>query len=104
MKSGLWVKVEPKLVYGENVMQALQYAESGNADAAIVALSLAIGGKGQYTLVPDSLHSPLRQALGVLTQSENPELALRFSAYINGPAGRPVMRKYGFVLPGERRK
>jgi len=101
---GVWERVEPKLVYGENVMQTMQYAQSGNADAAVIALSLAVGNGGSYSLVPDSLHSPLRQAVGVLAQSENVPLARRFCAFINGPAGRPIMRKYGFALPGEHLK
>ena len=101
---GVWASVEPKLIYGENVMQAMQYAQSGNADAAIVALSLAVGSDGLYSVVPESLHLPLRQAAGVLASSRNIPLARRFTAFINGPAGRPIMRKYGFVLPGERVK
>jgi molybdate transport system substrate-binding protein len=99
---GLWTQIKPKLVYGENVTQALQYAESGAADAAIVALSLAIDGKGSYTLVPESLHSPLRQALGVLSRSANPDLAKRFAEFVGRPQGRWYMKRYGFRLPGER--
>jgi len=103
-RSGVWKAIESKLVYGENVMQTMQYAQSGNADAALIALSLAVGGEGSYALVPDSLHSPLRQAVGVLAHSENAPLARQFAAFINGPAGRPIMRKYGFAQPGERIK
>ena len=102
MQSGLWEQVRPKLVYGENVTAALQYAESGGADAAIVALSLAIDGRGSYALVPESLHSPLRQALGVLSGSANPDLARRFAEFIGRPEGRETMKRYGFRLPGER--
>lgn len=101
-RAGLWSTVETRLVYGENVMQTLQYAQSGNADAAFVALSIAKGSGGDYILVPESLHTPLRQALGILSQSENPALAAKFAKFINGPNGRSIMRKYGFLLPGER--
>ena len=100
--SRIWNSLEPRLIYGENVMQTMQFARSGNADAALIALSLAIGARGSYLTVSEKLHSPLRQAMGVLAQSENPDLARRFASFVNGPTGRPIMRKYGFTLPGER--
>ena len=40
--AGVWEAVQPKLVLGENVRQTLQYAETGNVDVAIVALSLSV--------------------------------------------------------------
>ncbi len=100
--SGVWERVQTKLVFGENISQTLQYAESGNVDAAIVALSLSIPGEGgRWTFVPAEFHKPLNQALAVIKSTKNEVEARRFAAFINGSAGRPVMRKYGFVLPGE---
>jgi molybdate transport system substrate-binding protein len=54
-----------------------------------------------WTLVDDDLHEPLDQALAVLASSKEPDLARQFANYINGQTGRPVMRQYGFLLPGE---
>jgi molybdate transport system substrate-binding protein len=102
--AGVWQAVQPKLVFGENVSQTLQYAETGNVDAAIVALSISIssvGGGGRWTLVPKDLHRPLNQALAVVRATRHEAEARRFAAFINSPPGRAVMRKYGFVLPGE---
>jgi molybdate transport system substrate-binding protein len=101
---GLWDKIEPKLVLGENVAQATQYVQTGDADAGIIPLSLAIQNKDQirYVLIDDSLHSPLRQAAAVLKQSKHADVARAFLDYLNGPEGRPIMREYGFVLPGEQ--
>lgn len=102
MKSaGIWDKVSSKLVFGENIRQTLQYAETGNVDVAIVALSLSIGSNGQWTLVPKELHEPLNQALAVIKNTKHEAVARRFAEFINGSSGRPIMRKYGFVLPGE---
>lgn len=98
----VWNAVQPRLVYGENVQQTLQYAESGNADVAIVALSLAIGSSGDYTPIPEEMHRPLRQVMAALSSSPQPEAAKRFVAFVNGPEGRPLMRKYGFLLPDEK--
>jgi len=99
----VWDKLQPKLVRGENIRQTLQMAETGNVDVAIVALSLSIGSQGKYTLIPARLHKPLNQALAVLKSTRNPQVAKEFAAFINGPLGRPVMKRYGFLLPEEIR-
>lgn len=99
--AGVWESVAPKLVYGENISQTLQYAESGNVDAAIVALSLSTQSKGRWVLIPAALHKPLNQALAVIKGTKHEPEARRFAAFVNSAQGRAVMRKYGFVLPGE---
>ena len=98
---GIWQTIKDKIVFGENIRQTLQYAESGNVDVAIVALSLSIGSEGRYTLIPATLHQPLNQALAVIKGAKNEAAARQFAAYVNSAAGRTVMRKYGFLLPGE---
>ena len=100
--AGVWEAVQPKLVLGENVRQTLQFAETGDVDVAIVALSLSIASDGHWTLIPEDLHAPLDQALAVVTSSPRQAEARKFAAFIIGPQGRPIMRKYGFVLPGEK--
>jgi molybdate transport system substrate-binding protein len=99
--AGAWEAVAPKLVYGENISQTLQYAESGNVDAAVVALSLSTQSKGRWVLVPAELHKPLNQALAVVEGAKHEQEARRFAAFVNSAEGRGVMRRYGFVLPGE---
>ena len=99
--AGIWRAVEPKLVYGENIRQAMQYAETGNADAAITALSLSKLSKGRWILIPEQLHKPLDQALAVIKGGKGEREARRFAEFINGEEGRLTMRKYGFILPGE---
>lgn len=105
--AGLWAAVQPKLVLGENVRQALQYAETGNVDAAIVALSLVVPAattgdvKGRYVLIPEALHAPLDQALAVIKSTTHERQARAFAAFVGSPAAREIMREYGFILPGE---
>ncbi|RMF86064.1 MAG: molybdate ABC transporter substrate-binding protein [Nitrospinota bacterium] len=99
--AGLWTVLQPKLILGENVRQALQYAETGNVDVAIVALSLSLRGGGEWVLIPQELHRPIDQVLAVIKGTPHEEAARRFAAFINGPQGRPIMRKYGFILPNE---
>jgi molybdate transport system substrate-binding protein len=100
-KAGVWRAVSGKLVFGENVRQALQFAETGSVDAAVVALSLSIGSKGTWTLVPEALHAPLEQAAAVVRGTRHEREARAFIAFITGPDGRPVMKRFGFLLPGE---
>ena len=99
--AGIWERMSSRMVFGENIRQTLQYAETGNVDAAIVALSLSINSNGRWVLIPEKLHQPLNQALAVIRSTKHEAEARRFASFINSPQGRPIMRKYGFILPGE---
>ena len=97
----LWDRLQPKLVYAENVRQALQFIQTGDAQVGIVALSVANVPEITWTLIAEELHSPLDQALVILAASQYPDEANDFIAFINGEVGRPIMRQYGFLLPDE---
>lgn len=101
--AGLWDTLQPRLILGENIAQTLQYAETGNVDVALVALSLSIatGDEGRYVLIPAELHNPLNQALAVINRTEYEAEARQFALFVNSAAGREIMRRYGFILPGE---
>ena len=99
--AGVWEAVEPRLVLGENVRQALQYAETGNVDAALVPLSLSVASDGKWTLVPEALHTPIDQALGVVAGGPRQAEARDFAAFITGPQGQAVLQEYGFMPPEE---
>jgi len=96
---GLWELVQDKLVYAENVSQAMQFVQTGNAPVGIIALSVANVKEIEYFLIEEELHNPLEQMLGVVTHSQNQEAAKAFAEYINSPRGREIMEKYGFYLP-----
>jgi len=93
---GIWDRVRPKLVYGDNIRQTLQYAETGNVDVSIVALSLSVQGHGRWTLIPEELHQPIDQGLGIIKTTKNEKAARAFIAFIEGPQGQEIMKKYGF--------
>ncbi len=106
VKAGVWDAVAKKIVYGENVQQTLQFAQSGNADVAIVALSLAMASGGHSTPVDPSLYAPLNQALVVChgaaeTKGQLEPDARRFAAFVASEEGRGILRRYGFVRAGE---
>ena len=98
-KAGLWDEVKPKLVYGDNIRQTLQYAETGNVDVAIVALSLSQQSKGRWVLIPEELHQPIDQGLAVIKTTKNETAARAFANFITGPRGREILTKYGFAFP-----
>ena len=100
-RSGVWGKVQPKLVFGENITQALQFLQTGNVDAAIIALSIAQAPDIRHTAIEAGLYHPIIQAAAVTARSRQPDLARAFIRFVNGPLGRPVMKRYGFLLPGE---
>jgi molybdate transport system substrate-binding protein len=101
--AGVWASVEPRLVYGENIAQTLTLADTGNVDVAIVALSLSVQGTGNWALIPAELHpdAPLIQMAAAITGTPNEAAARQFIAFVNSPEGHTVMKKYGFILPGE---
>lgn len=99
--AGIWEELQAKLVLGENVRQTLQFVQTGDAPAGIVALSIAQVPEVTYTLLPAELHNPLNQSMAVIKTTQNEAAARAFLEFVNGPEGRPIMKKYGFGLPGE---
>jgi len=102
--AGLWEAIQERLVLGENVSQAAQFATSGSAQGGIIAYALALSPKiaqlGMFELIPENWHAPLRQRM-VLLGSAGPT-AQQFFAFAQEPAARAIMRRYGLVLPGEQ--
>jgi molybdate transport system substrate-binding protein len=97
---GVWEAVRPRVVLGENVAQALQFVETGNADVGLVALSLVReAGARPHHVVPDSLHRPLRQAAGVIRGSRNPEGAGALLEWVLSVEGQAILRRHGFEAP-----
>lgn len=103
--SGLWEKVEAKLVYGENIAHTAQFVQTGNAQVGIIALALAVNpelaSKGGHWLIPNHLHAPLEQGFVLTKRAEGNVVARRLAEHMGSKAARAVMIKYGFVLPGE---
>jgi molybdate transport system substrate-binding protein len=88
----VWKDVEPKIVYGENVRQALQFAESGNVDAVITSWTLLIG-KGK--LLPAEWHAPIRQTGAVVKGSARGDAARRFLKFLAGAEARKILSDGG---------
>ncbi len=100
-RAGLWKRLEPRLVYAENVRQALQLAQTGNAEVALVAWSNVINrAEGHKLLLDEALSTPIDQTLVRCARGAQPEAAKSFVEFLNTPESRALMEKSGFALHG----
>lgn len=103
---GVYEKIKPQLIIGENISQTAQFCLTGNAQLGFIALSLAISptmkNVGSYYLVNKAAHSPLEQAYVFLKRAKDNPLAHSFTKYISSPEATPFFEKYGFGLPGKK--
>lgn len=95
--AGLWSKVQPKVVYGENVREALELLTSGNADAVLTSASLLRGKNA--ALIPSDWHSPIVQKGGIVASSPNRQAAEEFMQFLLSPAAQAVFAQFGFGPP-----
>jgi molybdate transport system substrate-binding protein len=103
---GIYEQVQKRLVLGENVSQAAEFVESGNAEAGLVALSHALApamkGKGRYWAVPLDAYPTLNQAVVVVSQSKQKDAARRFVEFVRSQEVTSLLESYGFSLPVEK--
>lgn len=92
----LWMKIEPRVIYAQNVNQARQYAATGNADIAFLPLSLVRQGEGRTIEVSDQLHKPINQAIAVIKSSTKQEAAQKFLSFITSAEGQAILERYGY--------
>lgn len=100
-KAGIYESVKAKLVYGENISQAAQFVQSGNAQAGIVAMSLAVSPAmrdGKRWEIPAEMHPALEQGAIILKGAKNKDAARLFLDFLKTPAGRASLQKYGFEI------
>jgi molybdate transport system substrate-binding protein len=100
----LWEQIEPKVIYGQSVAQAKQYAATGNAEVAFIPLSLVKANEGQAIEVDERLHQPLNHAIAIIKDSPQHEAAQRFVAFVLSPEGQAMLERYGYrrAVTGDR--
>ncbi len=96
---GLTAALKPKLVFAENVAQAAQFAQSGNADCALISKSIAITPPmqqaGRFVPVPKNAYPPIEQGAVILRNSANKQAALDFLHDLESPSGRASLQSSG---------
>ena len=102
-KLGLWDAAQRKLVTSEDISQATEFVETGNADAGFVALSLVMSarlkGKGRWTEVPPDLYEPLTQAAVITKRGAGNPQSARYIAFLRSEAAAKVLESFGYGLP-----
>jgi len=101
-KAGIYEQVNAKLVYGENISQAAEFVQSGNAQLGIVALSLAISPtmkNGNRWEIPTDSYPPIKQAAVLLKASKNKDAAHQFLDFVSGSRGQEILKRFGFTAP-----
>ena len=93
----LWEKLQPKIVYGENVRQALQLFDSGNADVVLTSDGLVSERKPQ--LIPTEWHTPIVQKAGVVSASGKQKEANLFLQFLLGKEAQAIFARHGFGKP-----
>jgi molybdate transport system substrate-binding protein len=101
--AGLWEAIRERLVFGENVGQAAQFALSGNAQGGIISFALtrapALAERGTAGLIPWQWHEPLAHRAVLLNSAGS--VAQQFFDYLSSAVARDLFRKHGFDLPGD---
>lgn len=106
-KAGIYEAVKAKLVYGENISQAAQFVQSGNAQAGILAKSLAVSPAmqgGKRWEIPAEMHPPLEQGTVILKDAKNKDAAQVFLEFVKSESGRGTLAKYGFEFPEQSKQ
>ncbi len=100
---GIKDQVKSKLVMGENVGQAAQFAQSGNAQAALISLSLAMSppmkSAGDYWELPADTYPEITQVAGTVAASRHKQAAQAFLEFVRSGAGAAILKQYGFAVP-----
>lgn len=102
----IYDRVSSRLVVGENISQAAEFVESGNAQAGLLALSHALApamkDKGRYWTVPLDAYPTLNQAVVVISKSKQQDAARKFLEFLRSPEASSLLTSYGFSLPAEK--
>lgn len=99
--AGVWDQLQSRLVFGDNIGQTAQFAQSGNAQVGLVAESLVINSpvKGSSVPVPPSLYEPLKQSFVITQRGAGNALAQDFARYVQSAPAKAILSRYGFNLP-----
>jgi molybdate transport system substrate-binding protein len=101
---GLWSQVEQRVIYGQSVSQAKQYAATGNAEVAFIPMALLKQGEGSFIEVKEDLHKPIDQALGIIKDSPKQAAARQFVDFLMSDEGQEILAKNGYSKPRQNEK
>jgi molybdate transport system substrate-binding protein len=97
----LYEKMKDKIVFADNIAQAAQFARTGNAEVAFIAVALAMTPemKGTYFVLDTKSYNPVEQAMVLLKGRQNNAEASKFMNFVLSNECKPVFEKYGYLPP-----
>lgn len=102
----IYDRVKPRLVFAENIAQAAHFLESGNADAGLIAMSVALAPemqrKGTFWVVPQEFYPAIEQGAVIVRKTRHLEGARAFLDYLKSPDAAAILQRYGFRIPAAK--
>jgi molybdate transport system substrate-binding protein len=102
---GMYDRLKSKLVLGENISQTAQFGQSGDAQAAFIAMALAVTPEmkqsGRFFILPQESYPALDQAAVVIRSSQHKSEARRFLQFLQNPQAREILHEFGFEVPAQ---
>jgi molybdate transport system substrate-binding protein len=98
-RAGLWDALAPRILLGEDIQKTLQLVENGQADVALVSMSLVQQHGGRFVPLDDSLHAPLTHVTVQCKHGKNPEGARAFDRFVASEQGAAILRRHGYTIP-----
>ena len=99
-QAGLWEQVQRNLVYGQNIVQTLQFVVTRNASLGLIASPLARGGRLPEPAcqwpVPATMHPPIEQQAILLGTPDDNTIAAAFLEFLAGPEGKAIVTAHGY--------
>src|SRR5262249_51800106 len=99
--------IRPKLVFGENVTQAAQFVQSGNAQAGLLSYSQAQSAamrNGKLWEIPQDFFPPIEQTVVILKNARDKSAAQDFVQFVTEGRGREILENRGFYRADKTRK
>ncbi len=96
----LWNKIQPKLIFAENVRQVLDYVVRGEVEAGIVYASDILIAQDKATIAaraPENFHDPILYPIAVIKESRNHNAAMGFVGFVLRSEGQSILSRYGFL-------
>lgn len=93
---GLWERLQPRLLFGENIAQAYQFVATGSAELGIVARSQLRAGSGSRWVIPGDRHAPLEQQAVLLSRAADNAAARAFLQFLASPQARAIVVEAGY--------
>ena len=97
----LYDDLKPRIVTAENIAQAAQFVDSGNADAGLISLTSALtprlASSGTYFAIPHDLYPPIEQGAVIVSNTAQRAAVHKLIDFLLSPAVQAQLAKSGLT-------